>query len=207
IAIVTPRSAQVSAADNVVVTAQENVGISAIQSLSMSVGKMISLFAHKLGIKIIAAEGKVQVQAQNGEMEMTSTNNLQITSTQGKVVINAQQELLLTCGGAGIRIKDGVIEEIAPNKILQKSPILSYMGGDSVKATMPSFPKGEFVRQVRLHVAGNPQQALGNRKFRLTFPDGSMQEGITDANGQSELLQMSALDNVQIAVLPEQHND
>lgn len=39
IAIVTPRSAQVSAADNVVVTAQENVGISAIQSLSMSVGK------------------------------------------------------------------------------------------------------------------------------------------------------------------------
>ena len=105
------------------------------------------------------------------------------------------------CGGAGIRIKDGTIEELAPTRITQKSPVLEYQGGDSVKQAMPSFEEGKYAIQYRLHAEDDPTQVLKNQKFRIHRQDGSITEGATDANGESSLLHMNELENAAIELI------
>ncbi|AWH89425.1 DUF2345 domain-containing protein [Limnobaculum parvum] len=201
IAQLTPKSQQISAGDNVMITSGQDVAVSAFKKFTLAAGDMLSLFAQKLGIKLIAASGRVQIQAQNDELELTSRKDMFITTLEGKMVIHARKELLLMSGGAGIRIRDGVVEIIAPERILHKSPVLEQPGGASIDEVMPSFQKGDFTRQFRLHVEGNPDRVIANRRFRLHRADGTIEEGISDANGESPLLAMNELEQVQIEIL------
>lgn len=201
IAHTTPKTIQQTAGKNLVATAGQDVSFSVFRRFSVAAGELFSVFANKLGIKLIAAAGKVQLQAQKDQMELTSFEDMQITSTNGRIVLNAKKELLLMCGGAGIRIKDGTIEELAPTRITQKSPVLEYQGGDSVKQAMPTFNQGDFGMKYKLHINGDPSHVLKNQKFRVHRQDGSVSEGITDANGESSLLQMSELENVAIELI------
>lgn len=201
IAHTTPESLQHSAGKNLVATAGQDASFSVLRQFSIAAGQMFSVFVHKLGIRLIAAAGKVQIQAQKEQMELTSFQDMQITSTNGRIVLNAKQELLLMCGGAGIRIKDGIIEELAPTRITQKSPVLEYQGGASVSQAMPMFKSGDFELKYRLHFHGNPNHILKNQKFRIHRQDGSVVEGITDSNGESSLLQTHELENAAIEII------
>ncbi|MDF7671468.1 type VI secretion system tip protein VgrG [Orbaceae bacterium ESL0721] len=143
IASSTPENIQLSAGENVITTAKNSTSITAFNKLTIAAGKMVSLFVHKLGIKLIAAAGKVQIQAQSDEMELTAQNNIFMTSANNKVTINAKEELLLLCGGAGIRIKEGKIEEIAPHSVIHKTSNLVYKDRETITSPMPVFPKPE----------------------------------------------------------------
>ena len=204
IAQTSPKSIQSAASENIIVTAGKNASVNILKKLSMAAGEMVSIFAQKLGIKLIAASGRIQIQAQSDEMEVISQKNMFITSTDGKVTINANKELLLLSGGAGIRIKDGTIELIAPTSILQKTALLSYSGAESIKEVTPSFQKGDFGRKFKLRVNGSPTQVLKNHPYRIHFSDGSTQEGMTDESGNTEQLPMTELDDLKIEILTKE---
>lgn len=201
IAQTTPESLQHSAGKNLLATAGQDASFSVFRQFSIAVGQMFSVFAHKMGIKLIAAAGKIQIQAQKDQMELTSFADMQLTSSNGRIVLNAKQELLLMCGGAGIRIKDGVIEELGPTRIVQKTPNLIYQGGESISQAMPSFNEGTFGLKYRLHRKGDPSHILKNQKFRIHRQDGSVQEGITDESGESSLLTMNELEKATVELL------
>ncbi|ECA1950232.1 type VI secretion system tip protein VgrG [Salmonella enterica subsp. enterica serovar Virchow] len=201
IAQVTPESLQQTAGKNLIATAGQDASFSILRQFSVAAGQKISLFAHKLGMKLIAAAGRVQIQAQKDQMELTSFADMQISSTNGRIVLNAKQELLLMCGGAGIRIKNGVIEELGPTRIVQKTPNLIYQDGDSVSQAMPAFKDGEFALKYRLHADDDPEHIFKNQKFRIRRQDGSTTEGITDANGESPLLTMHELETATVELL------
>lgn len=105
------------------------------------------------------------------------------------------------CGGAGIRIKDGVLEQLGPTRIVQKTPNLIYQGGESISQAMPSFNEGTFGLKYRLHRKGDPSHILKNQKFRIHRQDGSVQEGITDESGESSLLTMNELEKATVELL------
>ncbi|MFC4492043.1 DUF2345 domain-containing protein, partial [Chromobacterium aquaticum] len=101
----------------------------------------ISLFAQKLGLKLIANQGAVTLQAQNGPLQLHALENLDISSSSGKIAIAAQEELTLLCGGAYLRLKqDGSVEIGSPgnhtvralNWALLKQPA-------SLEARLPRF--------------------------------------------------------------------
>lgn len=110
IAQVTPASVQVSAGENLIVTAGKNADISIAKKLTLAVGDILSLFAHKLGIKMYASEGKVDIQAQSDELNLFSKEKLSIASSDNSVVISAKKEIYLVCGGSFIRLSDTGIE-------------------------------------------------------------------------------------------------
>ncbi|MFV9689338.1 type VI secretion system Vgr family protein, partial [Pantoea sp. KXB45] len=61
---------QVSAGQNLIATAGKNADVSVVKNLFIGVGKALSVFVRKLGIRLIANQGPVQVQAQNSLMEL-----------------------------------------------------------------------------------------------------------------------------------------
>ncbi|MGI9633918.1 DUF2345 domain-containing protein, partial [Pseudomonas fulva] len=114
IATATPQNTHLHSGKHLTVSTGEDVSIASGKSLLASVVQSISLFAQNAGAKLFAAKGKVELQAQNDEMLLTSLQNMKLSSTAAGIEIAAKDGILLTSGGGYIRIKGGNIEIHAP---------------------------------------------------------------------------------------------
>jgi len=117
IAAVTPGSIQHSAGETLTLCAGKNVDIGASENLTVAVSQAISLFAHHDGMKLFAAEGALQAQAQTGKMELAANQDLTLTSTDGQVQIAAAKSLMLVCQGAYIKLEGGAVEIGCPGNL------------------------------------------------------------------------------------------
>lgn len=135
----TPKNIQLTAGHSLTVTTGENADLTLFKRLTVAAGEAISLFAQKMGMKIFAARGMIDIQAQTDAMRLQSDKTMNINSVNGEVVLNAQQGITLTStGGAYIKIKDGSIELGAPGSLKLKSLDIQWGGvGILEKALKP----------------------------------------------------------------------
>ncbi|WP_273840482.1 DUF2345 domain-containing protein, partial [Providencia rettgeri] len=144
IAHTSPKSIQTSAGENIINTARNSADFSIAKKFTVAAGEIISLFAQRLGIKIFANQGKIAIEAQHDEVSLDALKDLSISSHDGKVIIKAKKEIILTSGGGYIRIADGTVECAAPDKIIQRSAVWQKFGGQSMNVAMQSWESSEF---------------------------------------------------------------
>lgn len=188
----TPKNIQLAAGHTLTATAGENADMTIFKRLTVAAGEAISLFAQKMGMKIIAARGKVDIQAQSDAMRLQADQQMIINSANGEIVLNATQGITLTSkGGAYIKIKDGSVEIGAPGKIDLKSTNVLWGGGASleqalkpatVKDPQYQFPlSGGF--QVVDKVTQKPKPWVA---YRIETREGKIVRGRTDENGYTQ---------------------
>lgn len=204
-ALTSPQSVLLHAGESMTTTAKQDVNTHAFRRITLAAGELFSVFVRKAGMVFTAAKGSIRLTAQKGEISAVANQNINLTSSQGKIVLNAKDELLLMCGGAGIRLKQGEIEFIAPQYVRVKSPAVDYMAKVSLDQLKPSFAEGELAQQFRLHAPGDPEHVLKGQRFRLHKKD-EIVEGITDENGESPLLNTSELDTWSLELVHELAN-
>ncbi|HEE0142705.1 TPA: type VI secretion system tip protein VgrG [Citrobacter youngae] len=136
IAQVTPASIQLSSGENVIVTSGADTDVSVAKKFRLGVKETISLFAQWMGIKIFASKGKVEIQAQGDAMDLLAKKTLSIASKDEQVIITAATELVLSCGGAYIRLKDGEIEVGAPGNVRVKCIGIQKMAPATLNASI-----------------------------------------------------------------------
>jgi type VI secretion system secreted protein VgrG len=118
IALASGQHVQVSAKKHVFVTAGDGLDIGVLKRITAAAGDAISLFAARLGIKIFAAKGKIQIQAQGDEMEIQSLKDLSISSSNGEVKITALKGITLGDGsGAYLKVANGKIELVSTSEV------------------------------------------------------------------------------------------
>lgn len=98
------------------------------------------MFVQQYGMKLFAAKGKIDIQAQSDEMQMIADKNMAITSANGTVEITAREEILLKCGGSYIRINALGIESGTRGDIQFKADKHGYQGPASLPAVLPQLP-------------------------------------------------------------------
>ncbi|RUS67926.1 Actin cross-linking toxin VgrG1 [Saezia sanguinis] len=191
VAVTTPANAQVSAEQGVQITSAQNTDVSSIKNFTVAAGKRVSLLAVDEGMKLIANKGKVQVQAQHGEMELTAQDDLVITSTKGKTTIAAQKELLFTCGGAYIKLKDGKIELGSSSPLEVKTAGINVVGPNVHQAQFSYFPKAMVAYQKTgqyhgvLHLLDADQKPISGAVYKVVSQNGeTLAEGVTDMAGK-----------------------
>ncbi|MEE9652778.1 type VI secretion system tip protein VgrG [Kluyvera ascorbata] len=192
IGLTTPKNIQLAAGHTLTATAGENADISIMKRMTVAAGDAISLFAQKMGIKIFAARGKVDIQAQTDEMRLQSSKAMNINSVDGEIVLNAAQGITLTStGGAYIKIKDGSVEIGAPGLIDLKSTNILWGGSAALEkalspatVTDPQFHNTMNGRFRVLDQADN--QPKPNVHYRIETPDGKIIRGIADENGNTQ---------------------
>jgi len=101
---------QVSAGQNLIATAGKNADVSVVKNLFIGVGNALSVFVRKLGIRLIANQGAVQVQAQNDLMELLARKEISIVSTEDEIQILAKKKITLNGGGSYITLDANAIE-------------------------------------------------------------------------------------------------
>ncbi|EIV3808252.1 type VI secretion system tip protein VgrG [Klebsiella pneumoniae] len=144
IAQVTPKSLQLSSGENLISTSGKNTDFSVFKKFTVAAGEAVSLFAQKLGIKIFASKGKVEIQAQSDEMILDACKDLRISSSDGKILISAKNEIILTSGGGYIRIGGGTVECAAPDKIIERGAVWQKFSGQSISQAMQEWDSTDF---------------------------------------------------------------
>ncbi|SAK98075.1 Rhs element Vgr protein [Caballeronia catudaia] len=100
----------------------------------------MSIFAQRLGLKLFAAKGPVEIQAQSDAMSLVADKDVTIASVNGRTTISAAKELTLECGGAFVQLKDGNITLGGPGDLFFKVITIQKQGTASMKPdlTLPS---------------------------------------------------------------------
>ncbi|HBC5730642.1 TPA: type VI secretion system tip protein VgrG [Escherichia coli] len=171
-----------SGSESVGIMSGDNTDISAGQSFTVVAEGAVSLLSRNQGMQLLAAKGRVNIQAQSDDLSMSSQQNLDIQSSEGKVTVSANQELILACGGAYIKLSDGNIELGCPGQILLKSTNMQKMGPTSLDVASVEMPRGFGGGFILTDEAGVPQPST---PYRLTTAEGDILQGITDENGKT----------------------
>lgn len=192
IALTTPRNIQLSSGHTLTATAGENIDMSIFKRLTVAAGEAISLFAQKMGIKIFAARGIVDIQAQTDAMRLQSDKAMTLNSVNSEIILNAAQGITLTStGGAYIKIKNGSVEIGAPGKIDLKSANILWGRVSSLeKALQPMVvedPQFKYPMNERFQVLDkNTDQPKALIPYRIETADGVTLRGMTDENGYTQ---------------------
>lgn len=183
----------------------KNTDISAGQSFTVAASEAVSLFAQASGMRLFAGAGKVDIQAQADAMDISALQDITIASGQGSVKINASKELILSCGGAYIKLSCGNIELGCPGNILLKAANVNQTGPASLDTPPVTFPKGYG----GTFTVTDPES--GDIKpftsYKVTSPDGEIFEGISDSSGKTAPLYTSMPGNVNIEFPREQKDE
>lgn len=132
VGISTQDSAQLTANQQINIVSGKNTQVAAGKSLIASVMEKISLFAQNAGVKLFAAKGKVEIQAQGDALALSALKDVTITSSGGKLVLSADKEIWIGAGGSYIRITAEKIENGTSGQILEKCASWDKLGGSSM---------------------------------------------------------------------------
>ena len=184
IAMSTQKSAHIAANEHVNLVSGQSTHIATGKSLLASVGEKISLFVQNAGMKLFAAKGKVEIQAQNDNLEITAQKTLKLLSATERIDAAAKQEILLTSGGAYVRISGGNIEIHAPGKIDIKGSQHSFAGPTNLDRTYNTEGKKADMRIRYMDAEGNVPEG---EPIKLASEDGALHNVVLDGEGKGEL--------------------
>ncbi|MDW5419266.1 DUF2345 domain-containing protein, partial [Iodobacter sp. CM08] len=151
IAITSPQSQTITAGTNLDLVAQRDTNQTSGRRWIHNVGQHISLFVagvkDKVALKLIAAKGKIQLQAQSDDIEITGDKDLKVTACKGLLSISAKDEVLVTAGGGYIRLKGGDIEIHCPGEVSIKGASHDMSGPASLTPQFVPFVKAKDCSQ------------------------------------------------------------
>jgi type VI secretion system secreted protein VgrG len=141
IGLSTPDRVLVSAGKDASVATSSAFNVSAMKNVVVAAGEMLSMFAHRFGIKLFASRGKVEIQAHTDEINIASKKNMTISSSNGSVVIEAEQELLFKCGGSFLRITHCGIEDATVGDRTLRASAFLFRKPASMPSDLPVLPE------------------------------------------------------------------
>ena len=196
-ALVSGEDMQLSASDNLTLTAGRQLDVGAQKDFTLAAGKQLSLYSRE-GAKLFSSHNDIDIQAQGGNLTTWSTEDTHISSGK-KLVVTAQDELTLVCGGGYIRIRGGNVEIGGPGKLFIKNTGIKKAGSGSMQGVMKSFEPSTFDEKfVITHPVSG--KALANQNYEIHMPDGKVLSGTTDASGNSSLITSQAIDGLKIVL-------
>ena len=131
---------QLNANKNLIANAGTNADIGVVKNFFVGVGNRLSVFVRKMGIKIIANQGAISVQAQNDVMELLARKAISIVSTEDEIQITAQKKITLNAGGSYITLDPNKIESGTAGDYVVKCASFERVGAASEKVEPPTLP-------------------------------------------------------------------
>ncbi|MCU6191926.1 type VI secretion system Vgr family protein [Enterobacter sichuanensis] len=200
VSITSPQAVRVaSSTASVGIMSQQNTDISALKRFTVAAGEAVSMLARKAGMKLFAAKGTVEIQAQDDAMEAIAKKDVTVTSLEGNVVITGATELVVNCDGAFMKLAGGNMELGAPGNILLKCANVQKMGSADYDAPKPELPQGYSERFVAQDKESGDK--LANTRYRITTADGAVYEGRTDSEGKTAEIFGAAKSKISIELL------
>jgi type VI secretion system secreted protein VgrG len=180
IAVATSASVHVASDDHTAITAGKNVSIAASNSLFATVRQTLRLFAHKAGMKLIAAAGDIDLNALSNSINVLA--KLNITQTANRITIEAKDEVVINGGGSYATLSAKGIEFGTNRSFTVYATHKSFDSGKNRPAPELALPVIDgFDEQFRL--VDEHERPLPNCHYKIKSSCGKTWQGVSDAQG------------------------
>lgn len=193
VAIEAPSGVLIGSQAGVAIGAQTHIDLLSVRNTQVSAGRKlllhalqgISIFAHSLGARLVAASGKVEIEAQDENVEITAAKRIVLAASE-EIVLQSPKVTIIT-QGAQVAFGDGGITHQCTGNFVLKASKFEFPGAGGSESVMMRMPESvvkhdQRVRMVDLST-GSP---LVGQRYRITLEDGQIIEGCTDADGMTQ---------------------
>jgi type VI secretion system secreted protein VgrG len=194
VAVTAPGGLVMASADDVLVGSERKVTVASAGDTEVAAGRNIfvraarglSLFAHALGIKLVAASGNVSVQTHKGHVEIKSAGRISLIATEG-IDLQAPEIKVAAHGAQTDWGRDAITQQCAGTHVDKAAQFVHVgpSGGTPVSLNLPNTQMATDERVVLRH--RQTREPLAGKRYSILLDDGSTVDGTTDAQGRSAL--------------------
>lgn len=179
----TEKSTHFSAIEHIALTSGLHTTLAVGRGLYASIKDRLSLFVHKAGMKLIAASGKIELQAQSDNIELTAQKVIELLSTQDWVRISGKKGVLINGEGSYIKITAAGIEHGTNGKWVAHAAAHNMVGPKNIPIPPREFQKSpdQFVFKLQSHIQSGFTWA--KQPYSLYKDGGLVKHGVTDEFG------------------------
>ena len=189
------KSTHIASGRHTAITSGKSLSIASVDGLFASIGKTFRLFVHKAGMKLVAASGKVSMQAQSDDVEVIANKVLALLSESDWVNIKGKK-------GVRLRGANHMLEISDKTQFFTSSPVLFHgnletLPPKSVAQSLNEKVSGyQFDQEVNfIQVDGKPAQDIS---YELVRDDGTVKNAKTGASGSTEVQKGTGMDSYTI---------
>ena len=146
----------------------------------------LSLFAHKMGIKLIAAAGKIEMQAHQEDIELTSAKKIVLSATE-EIVIQAPKVRIVS-QGAQSAYGGGALTHQLSGAYTVKSATFAHSGAGDASPQVLDLPESKVKTDEKFIVRYIGSNApVKGATYTIRLSNGNVITGKTNAKGETEL--------------------
>jgi len=192
-------STHIASQDNLALTTGGDVGLAAGKSFYANVLERFSLFVHTLGIMLIAASGKVRIEAQRDDMDLIANRDLSLMSRAESITLRAPKCIRLVVNNTVVEINEQgyTVHTDGQHLVRAASHQTDVPLAQPVKMTLTDIDEAKVAEHFVLTEAGSGW-VLPNLRYRIELADGQILAGISNAQGETSL---AMSDSIQIATV------
>ncbi len=200
VSISSPQAVRVSSGSaSVGIMSQQNTDIGALKRFTVAAGEAISMLARKAGMKLFAAKGKVEIQAQDDAMEMLAKQDITVTSTEGRMELTSAKDMVLkNHDGSFIQLQGKNIILGCEGNVLWKCANAQKMGPATLNSPPQTFPKGYGGVY---SLTDDEGKIIPNTHYKVTTADGQIFTGTSDEYGKTLPVYTSMPGKLNIEIL------
>ncbi|WP_153099843.1 type VI secretion system Vgr family protein [Paraburkholderia hayleyella] len=184
IGLTAEKGTHIASNEDFAVTAGRHAGIAVGHSFFVSVANAFSLFVHQLGIRLVAASGKIQLEAQSGQIGITAKKGIELSSTTDSIILGAAREIRLRAGDSELVINaEGITGRTQGQFLVHAASHVSEgpQGSGSGFPPLPQSGPGQL-EVLRQYAGGLP---VSGSAFTVTDSLGAVHAGTLDAAGRA----------------------
>lgn len=179
---VSNKSIHVASSEHAAITSAEHVSISAGKNLLATVRGAVRFFAQLAGIRLFAAKGKIEIDAQTDGVDILALNKIKVHSNNDWVEISAPKGILLNVGNSYIKITPEGIEEGTMGQWEARAASHDMTG----PASMPLQTDSPLFNDEMFLLKDGDGNILANERYKIVTKSGEVFYGITNKNGETE---------------------
>jgi type VI secretion system secreted protein VgrG len=201
----TPASTLIYAGQQLHWTTQSDLHMTAAHTVSAVAGNAANYFAFSGGIRAIAANGPVSLQAHTDQLEILADQSITVISVNENIEIRASQKIVLQAGSSSIILEGANITLACPGKFTVRGSNHGFDSGARVPAELTRLPDSTLASSAMTEFGGlteskswvefeliNDTGPVPRARYVLTDPNGETHTGSVDNNGRARIEQIPA---------------
>ena len=200
-----PNSIGLSTSEDIHLSADGQINQYANKSINQSTNNnfilhaqdKISLFAAEAGARLFAGKGKIELQAQNDQLDIVARKGVQIISTESEVIIRANKKIVLESGGSRLEISSAGIRNATGSLFEVKAGQHQFKSGEQKAYPEYKLPVLHEYSQKFL-IKDSENQILKNMNYLAVTKSGVYYEGKTDEEGYTKRIYRPESEGMQV---------
>jgi type VI secretion system secreted protein VgrG len=203
----TPESIHLHSGEHTAFTSGGHSSMSIAKRFLASAADGFRAFTHKKGIKWIASEGPVEIEAYQDEVVLLAHKDVRITSIDGEIHVTAKKKIVVIGGGSYSEWSASGIRHGTAGTWQEHAALHAQVGPMSIDQAHPVPPTPSLAEQQDIleehfvlveHASG---LRLPQQKYRIVFAGGRTVEGQTNDQGETDVVQSMVAQIATVQVL------